>query len=512
MRLQKPKEVTRLKNNTTSRKNNFVSGLVGKLFENKVTLLFLALCIASILVSGNSFSFVVSNVLTRFGRNTFMVLALLIPVLAGLGLNFGIVIGAIAAQISLFFVVLWNIQGVTGMLVSFLITTPLAMLFGYWVGGLFNKMKGAEMIGGLILGYFADGLYQLLFLFVLGGIIPVNSTELMIPGGVGVKNTIDLTNTVKYALDDVKMLSVVVIFLIALAIYGIYKVATSITDKKGISAAGVAAIAAALCAYAATYIPAIEDFLLQDRLVLYQAILLLCIGIVLNAAYKLFFSKDKRLNKTRQVVIIVCAVFAYIATYIPGIDEIVVTAKISVLPYIMIFGLCVFNTKFQLTRLGHNMRTVGQSQVVANASGIDVDKTRVIAMMMSTVFAGWGQLIFLQNLGTFATYGAHLQVGLFAIAALLVGGASVQKATNAQAITGVILFHTLFIVAPEAGKVLFDNAMIGEYFRVFVSYGVIALSLAMHAWKRKVKADEPGSESGDDADDSGAPKRVEPTV
>jgi simple sugar transport system permease protein len=41
---------------------------------------------------------------------------------------------------------------------------------------------------------------------------------------------------------------------------------------------------------------------------------------------------------------------------------------------------------------------------------------------------------------------------------------------------------------------LFNNAQIGEYFRVFVSYGVIALSLAMHAWKkfRKDTLNEPG--------------------
>lgn len=49
----------------------------------------------------------------------------------------------------------------------------------------------------------------------------------------------------------------------------------------------------------------------------------------------------------------------------------------------------------------------------------------------------------------------------------------IAKATNKQAILGVILFHTLFIVSPTAGKNLFNNAQIGEYFRVFVSYGVI---------------------------------------
>ena len=155
--------------------------------------------------------------------------------------------------------------------------------------------------------------------------------------------------------------------------------------------------------------------------------------------------------------------------------------------YLCIAGLCFFNTALMRTRLGQNMRTVGQSRTVANAAGINVDKTRIIAMIFSTVLASWGQLIFLQNVGTFSTYGAHTQVGQFAIAALLVGGASVQKANNRQAILGIILFHTLFIVAPLAGKELFGDPVIGEYFRVFVSYGVIAMALAMHAWKKIVK-------------------------
>jgi simple sugar transport system permease protein len=30
-----------------------------------------------------------------------------------------------------------------------------------------------------------------------------------------------------------------------------------------------------------------------------------------------------------------------------------------------------------------------------------------------------------------------------------------------------------------------NDAMIGEYFRVFICYGVIAMSLVMHAWKKK---------------------------
>lgn len=44
------------------------------------------------------------------------------------------------------------------------------------------------------------------------------------------------------------------------------------------------------------------------------------------------------------------------------------------------------------------------------------------------------------------------------------------------------MFHLLFIVAPDAGKNVFGNAAIGEYFRVFISYGVIAVALVIHAW------------------------------
>ena len=73
------------------------------------------------------------------------------------------------------------------------------------------------------------------------------------------------------------------------------------------------------------------------------------------------------------------------------------------------------------------------------------------------------------------------------MAALLVGGASSKKATVNQAIIGILLFHTLFVVAPMAGKNLLDDATYGEYFRTFVSYGVIAIALAMHAFHNKKK-------------------------
>ena len=77
---------------------------------------------------------------------------------------------------------------------------------------------------------------------------------------------------------------------------------------------------------------------------------------------------------------------------------------------------------------------------------------------------------------------------MFCIAALLVGGASVDRASIGNVFLGVILFHLMFIVAPSAGAKITGDSMIGEYFRVFISYGVITLALIMYeAKKRRAK-------------------------
>jgi simple sugar transport system permease protein len=87
-------------------------------------------------------------------------------------------------------------------------------------------------------------------------------------------------------------------------------------------------------------------------------------------------------------------------------------------------------------------------------------------------------------MGNINTYNSHEQVGTFAIAALLVGGASITKATIPHVFLGAVLFHTLFFISPMAGKTIFGDPMIGEYFRVFLCYGVIAISLVMYAWQK----------------------------
>ncbi len=400
--------------------------------NNAVTIMFVALCAICMAFSGQTVAYVIYELFGRLSRNSFIVLALIIPIVAGMGINFAITIGAMAAQISVLWVIEWQIPGLPGFLLAMLMTMPIAAIFGFLIGKLLNKMKGQEMIGGLILGYFANGLYQLLFLFIFGNLVPLNTPGLVIKGSTGVANTIDLTNAVgggmKYALD------------------GIWR-----TDFG-------------------------------------TALYVVCALVVVAAIVMLLL---KKLKAKKAYITIGAAVLLCLLYQIPAIASMFSMVQVPMVTFLVVALLCVFNVGIMKTRIGQQFRAVGQNRTVANASGIHVDRVRLIAIVISTVLAGWGQLIFVQNMGSFQTYGAHEQVGLYAGAAILVGGASIRKATNGQAILGCILFHLLFIVAPPAAKNLFGDAAIGEYFRVFISYGVIALALVMHAWSGVQKKKNP---------------------
>ena len=105
--------------NENLNKKNAMDAVKRFLFEYKVILMFVILSVACIMISGANISYVAGEVFSRFGRNTCLVLALIIPCMAGLGMNFGIVVGAIAAQISIFWVVHWGFTGIGGFMLDF---------------------------------------------------------------------------------------------------------------------------------------------------------------------------------------------------------------------------------------------------------------------------------------------------------------------------------------------------------------------------------------------------------
>lgn len=403
--------------------------------NNIVTIIFLTISVLGLMVSGQPLLFIMNELVQRISRNTFLVFSLIIPILAGLGLNFSIVVGAMAGQMAIIMVADWGINGFTGLMLAMVLSMPLAWVFGYFTGKLLNKTRGQEMIASMIVGFFANGLYQFLYLFLVGTVIPMRTKEFLLRSGIGVRNTIDLENNIKYALDGIIKMPMYLFLIAMLAVFLAYFGYKHLNANK---------------------IP--------------------------------MFDKKKNLIKLGAVAFaLVLCVLAQYTQVLPKSITMLKGIKVPVVTLIFVAMCGIFNVVITKTKLGQDFRTVGQNQHIAAVSGINVDKVRITAITISTVLAAWGQIIFMQNIGVLNTFGSHQQIGLFSVAALLVGGASVNKATIGQALLGVTLFHTLFIVSPYAGKELFGDAQIGEFFRAFVAYGVIGLSLGLYAWKKARK-------------------------
>ena len=83
-----------------------------------------------------------------------IVIALLLPIMAGMGLNFGMVLGAMAGQLGLIFITDWNIVGIPGLLLAMIISLPISVLLGWVCGSIMNLAKGREMVTGFILAFF----------------------------------------------------------------------------------------------------------------------------------------------------------------------------------------------------------------------------------------------------------------------------------------------------------------------------------------------------------------------
>ena len=62
--------------------------------KNAVTVMFVVLCIIGLICSGQTVSYVMYELFGRLSRNAFIVLALIIPIVAGMGINFAITIGS----------------------------------------------------------------------------------------------------------------------------------------------------------------------------------------------------------------------------------------------------------------------------------------------------------------------------------------------------------------------------------------------------------------------------------
>ena len=128
------------------------------------------------------------------------------------------------------------------------------------------------------------------------------------------------------------------------------------------------------------------------------------------------------------------------------------------------------------TKSGYSMKAVGTNDMFARATGINIDKVRVESVIMSTVLSAVGIVIYQQSFGFVQLYLAPFYMAFPAIAAILIGGASVNKASMANVIIGTFLFQGILTMTPSVVNGLIKTDM-SETIRIIVSNGMILYAL-----------------------------------
>lgn len=324
--------------------------------------LFLAALFAIAPVFGVKEDISLNDVIVRFGMNAILVLSMVPMIQSGCGLNFGIPVGLVAGLIGAVMSLEFNLTGMAGILVAFLIASVAAVILGYGYGKLLNKVKGDEMIIATYVGY-----SFIFFMNILWIVLPFrNPASVQGFKGQGLRVTISVQD------------------------YWFHKISDFLNIKIT------------------------NNFIVPTGMILF---------------------------------------FIFMSFLVWG---------------------------FFRTKIGTAVTAVGSNPEFARAAGIDVDKMRTISVVISTVLAAIGMIVYQQSFGFIQMYNAPLAFVFPTVAAILIGGASVNKASIGNVVIGTILFQGIVTMTPS----VINSAIsidVSDVIRIVVSNGMIVYALTRKA-------------------------------
>lgn len=303
------------------------------------------------------------DVITRFGMNVILILAMLPMIQSGCGLNFGLPVGIIGGIIGAVVSLELYLTGIIGALFAMALGAFVALVFGFFYGKLLNKVKGDEMVIATYVGYSFVALMNIVWL-----LLPFkNPASVQSYKGTGLRPTIDLKDYWAKAVSDFPLKMVV--------------------DNSGVSE---------------------------------------------------------------------------------------ITFPFGMLLFFAVFALIIWI--FFKTKTGTAMTAVGSNPEYARASGINVDRMRLYSVMMSSVLAAIGIIMYEQSFTFIQLFNAPLFFAFPSVAAILLGGASVNKASIPNVIIGAFLFQGILTMTPSVINSAI-NIDISDVLRIIISNGLIIYAL-----------------------------------
>ena len=145
---------------------------------------------------------------------------------------------------------------------------------------------------------------------------------------------------------------------------------------------------------------------------------------------------------------------------------------------LLVFAVgCLLVWLFKKSKAGIMMRCGGAYPGFAKALGINSSKVQTYGAAISMVFAAIGINIYSSSYGFYQFYTAPLKMAFPAIAALLIGGGTTNKATVFNVIFGLIIYQGLLTCSTPVVNALLNTGSISEVIRMIVQNGIILWAL-----------------------------------
>ncbi len=120
--------------------------------------------------------------LVRFGMNAVLVLAMVPPIISGVGMNFSSPIAIVAGLLGGALSLEWGLTGITGILAAMVIGVVLGGFIGWAYCQLLNRIKGSELMIGTYAGFSVVSLMCIVWLA-----LPFQNESVRWPQGTGLR-------------------------------------------------------------------------------------------------------------------------------------------------------------------------------------------------------------------------------------------------------------------------------------------------------------------------------------
>lgn len=140
-----------------------------------VPIIFMVVIMVSMIITDQPFSMYGQEWLNGFLGTLLFTLALILPIQAGYGLNFGIFFGILATKIALVFILNFEWTGTFAGILLIVMASLLAMVLGGLTGILHSRIKKQELIVSYFMAVFGQQVYTLFFVYGAGSLVPMAS-------------------------------------------------------------------------------------------------------------------------------------------------------------------------------------------------------------------------------------------------------------------------------------------------------------------------------------------------